>query len=93
MSKLHCLMTSSECEHVKVSQTLLKPARQWFYHMCSSLLENFSSKKSSLVISESLRPFFHLLTLDDKYSLGNRENLRQPIQAQLSKIRDIFSHF
>ena len=61
--------------------------------MGSSLWEYFSYKKSFLVISEILRPFFNLLTLDDKYSLGNRENLTQPIQTQLSKERLIFPNF
>ena len=61
--------------------------------MCSSLLKYFSSKKSFLVISEILEPFLNLLTLHDKYSLGNRENLLQPIQIQLSKKRQIFSDF
>ena len=61
--------------------------------MGSSLWEYFSYKKSFLVISEILRPFFNLLTLDEKYSLGNRENLLQPIQIQLSKKRQIFSDF
>ena len=37
--------------------------------------------------------FFNLLTLDDKYSLGNREKLSQPIEMQLSKKPQIFSHF
>ena len=82
-----------ECEHVKVSQTLLKSARQQFYHICSSLSENFSNKKFFLVTSEILRPFLHLLTLDDKYSLGNRENVTVANQMQLSKKRQIFSTF
>ena len=59
--------------------------------MCSSLLKYFSSKKSFLVISEILEPFLNLLTLHDKYSLGNRENLLQTIQMQLSKNQLIFS--
>ena len=53
--------------------------------MCSSFCEYFSKKKSFLVISEILRTFFNKLTFDDKYSLGNGENLQQPIQMQLSK--------
>ena len=60
--------------------------------MCSSLWEYFSYKKFFLVISEILTPFFNLLTLDDKYSLGNREILTQPIQTELCKKREIFSH-
>ena len=61
--------------------------------MFSSLWEYFTYKKSFLVLSEILRPFFNLLTLNDKYSLGNRENVRQPTQMQLSKNRQLFSQF
>ena len=51
----------------------------------------FQLQKVFLVISEILRPFFNLLTPDDKYCLGDRENLPQPIEMQLSKNRYIFS--
>ena len=87
------LMTRFGCQHLKGFQTLLKSAPQYFYTMCSSLLSYFSYKKFLFVIFEILRPFFNLLILDDKYSLGNRENLLQPIQMQLSKKRQIFSRF
>ena len=80
-------MTLLECEEVKGSQTLLKLARQQSYHICSLVRECFRYKKSFLVISEILRPFFNLLTLDDKYSLGNRENLLQ------SGTTDLFGFF
>ena len=34
------------------------------------------------------------MTADDKYSLGNSENLREPIQMQLYKIlKTFFEHF
>ena len=61
--------------------------------MCSSLSENFCYKKFFLVTSEILRPFLNLLTLDDKYSLRNRENLTLAIQMQLSKRQQIFFNF
>ena len=35
--------------------------------------------------------FVNTLTADDKYSLRNSENLREPIQMQLYKILNIFS--
>ena len=91
--KLVDMMTCFGCQHLKGFQTLLKSAPQYFYTMCSSLLSYFSYKKFFFVIFEILRPFFNLLILDDKYSLGNRENLLQPIQMQLSKKRQIFSRF
>ena len=93
MSKMPCLMTRFECQHLKGFQTLLKSVPQYFYTMCSSLLSYFSYKKFFFVIFEILRPFFNLLILDDKYSLGNRENLLQPIQMQLSRKLQIFCQF
>ena len=37
--------------------------------------------------------FVNTLTADDKYSLLNRDNLRQPIRTTLSKKRKAFSQF
>ena len=37
--------------------------------------------------------FTNILTADDKHSLLNRENLRQPIQMQLSKKQKTYSQF
>ena len=37
--------------------------------------------------------FVNLLTTNEKYSLVNRDNLRQPIQVQLSKKEKTFSEF
>ena len=34
--------------------------------------------------------FVNILTADDKYSLLNRNNLRQPIQMQLSQRKETF---
>ena len=35
--------------------------------------------------------FFNILTADDKYSVLNRDSLRQPIQMQLSQKQKTFS--
>ena len=40
-----------------------------------------------------LRMFVNILTSDDKCFLLNRDNLRQPIQMQLSQKQKIFSQF
>ena len=48
---------------------------------------------SVLVISEILGLIINTLTADDKYSLHNRKNLRQPIKLQLSRKKKIFSRF
>ena len=37
--------------------------------------------------------FVNILTADDKYSLFNRDDLRQPIQMQLSQKEKTFSQF
>ena len=37
--------------------------------------------------------FVNIFTADDKYSLLNRDNLREPIQTQLSKKQKTFSQF
>ena len=37
--------------------------------------------------------FVNTLTADDKYSLLNRDNLRQPIRTTLSKKQKAFSRF
>ena len=44
-----------------------------------------------LVTSEVLGKFNNTITADDKYSFPNRENLRQPIQMQLSQKQKRFS--
>ena len=74
------------------------PKHFWDWHDSSFIIsvDHFGSilvKKTFLVISGILRPFFNWLTLNDKYCLGDRENLLQPIQMELSKKRQIFSHF
>ena len=40
-----------------------------------------------------LRLFGNTFTADDKYSLLSGDNLRQPIQMQLSQTQNVFSHF
>ena len=45
------------------------------------------------MICRLLGMFANILTADDKYSLLNRDNLRQPIQMQLSQKEKTFSEF
>ena len=52
-----------------------------------------SWKKSLIVICKVLGMFVNILTTDDNYSLLNRDNLRKPIQMQLSQKHKIFSEF
>ena len=62
-------------------------------HLQYSLITVKSSKKSLSVICKILRLFVNTLTLDDKYSLLNRENLTQPIQIHLSQKQQTVSQF
>ena len=52
-----------------------------------------SRKKSVLVRCKALYVFVNTLTADDKYSLLNRNNLRQPIRTPLSQKQKTFSEF
>ena len=45
------------------------------------------------MICKDLRIFLNILTGDDKYFLVNRDNLRQPIQMQLSQKQKTSSEF
>ena len=50
-------------------------------------------EKSLLVIHKILGVFANTLTVNDKHYLLNRDNLRQPIQKQLSQNQRIFLNF
>ena len=45
------------------------------------------------VISQILKLSVNILTIGDKYSLQNKENLWQPIQMQISKKQKKFLNF
>ena len=49
-----------------------------------------SRKKSVLVRHKALELFVNTLSVDDKYSLLNRDNLAQPIRTQLSQKQKSF---
>ena len=50
-----------------------------------------SGKKPLLVSCKTLEVFVNTLTADDKYSLLNRDNLKEPIHTQLSQKPKTFS--
>ena len=50
-------------------------------------------KKSLIVIHKILRPFVNTLAVNDKHYLLNRDNLRRPIQVQLSQKQKRLSEF
>ena len=69
MPKKPYVRTLMDSEHVKVSERFVKLARQFFCHIFWSLWKEISSRISVLVVSETLRLFFNILTPDDKYAL------------------------
>ena len=84
-------------QHGKADQTLLKSEPHHLYHLYWLLCRQLSWKKYLLMICKVLAMFVNILTSDDKYFLLNRENLRQPIQMQLSHkqkhLLNLFLHF
>ena len=57
-----------DTQHVKVSETLLKSAQQYFSHLFWSSEKKISSRNSFLAVSESLRFFVNIFTPDENYS-------------------------
>ena len=84
LSKKLRFRTSFDSQHLKGSQTLVKSAWENFYHTFSSLWGTLFRKISPLLICEVLGVFVNTLTDNGKYSLQDCENLRLPIQMQLS---------
>ena len=93
MSKKFRFRTSFNNQHAKRFQSLQKSPAKNFYHTISWLRGKFSCNMSLLVISKILGLFVNTLTVDDKYSLRNSENLRQPITMQLFKKQIFFLNF
>ena len=91
MSKRSRFWRLFDKQHGKGDQTLLRSEWHHLYHIYWSLGRQLSWKKSLLVICKFLRLFLNTLTAHDKYSLLNRDNLRQPIEMQLSQKQETFS--
>ena len=62
-------------QHVKVSERLVKYARQYFCHIFLSLWKKIISRNFVLVVSEILRLFVNIFTPDDKYSLSVKSSV------------------
>ena len=80
-------------QHGKGDQALFKSKPHHLYYIYWSLWGQLSWEKNFLVICKLLRHFVNTLTANDKYSLLNRYNFRQPIQMHLSQKQKIFSQF
>ena len=62
--------TLVDTQHVKQSEKLHKPSRQYFSHIFWSLWKKIRRKNSFLVVSEILRLFVNILSPYDKYSFS-----------------------
>ena len=91
MSKKSRFKGSFGKQYGKRSQTLLKFAWQYLYHIMWSLWIQLTCEKSLLRTCKISRYFPNTLTADNKFSLLKGDNLRQPIQMQLSRKQKIFS--
>ena len=80
-------------EHAKPVSALFQSARQHLYHINLSIGRQLNCKKSLLVICKIWRLFVNILSAVEKYSLPNREYLKQPIQVQLSQKQKTFPGF
>ena len=80
-------------QYGKHAQTQLNSASQHLYHVYWSLARKFCSKKSLLLTCQILGLLLNTLATDEKYPVLNRDNLRIPIQMQLSQKQKTFSQF
>ena len=70
--------TSFDSQHVKVSETLVKPAREHFCDIFSYSWGKMIWKMSPWVKFEILVMFVNTLTAEDKYPVRDWENLLFP---------------
>ena len=70
MPKKCSVRTLMDSEHVKGSETLLKSAQQYFFHIFWSSSKRISPRNSFLVLSMILRLVVNILKPIDKYSLS-----------------------
>ena len=91
--KKSCFRTPFANEGFNGFQTLLKSARHHYYPLFLSIRGKLSCKKLPSVWYEILRLFVNALTVDDKYSVSNMQNLPQQFQTPASQKQKIFSGF
>ena len=93
LCKKRRLGTRFDSQHAKVSQIFEKPPSEHFYHLSSYFWEKLIWKMSLLVLGKILGVFVDTLPADGMYPVEYYENLRLPIQMQLSEKRKSFSQF
>ena len=78
-------------QHAKPAQALLKSAWQHLYYIHWLLPCQLRWKKSLFLTCQILGLLVNTLAADEKYPVLNRDNLKIPIQMQLSQKQKIFS--
>ena len=84
LSRKRRFRTSFDNQNINGCQTLLKSAWEHFYHIFGSLGREMTWKISPLLKFEKLGVFVNTLTADDNYPVWDCENLKFPVQLQLS---------
>ena len=92
MSKESSFKGPFEKQHGKRAQLLLKSEQQHCHHIYYHSESNWVWKVVS-VPWKLLRLLFNTMTVNQKYSLLNRDNLTQPIQILLSEQQKANFHF
>ena len=88
MLKKTRVRTLMDCQHVKMSETLVKSARLYICDIFWSLWKKTSSGNSLLVVSIILILFVNILTHDDKYSVSVKASvLRNQFKCSYLKIK------
>ena len=94
MPKKTRVRTLMDTQHVKGCEKLLKYSRQYFCHIFWSLWKEISLKNTILVVSETLRLFVNILTLEDKYCLSVKASVwRNLFKCNYLKIKKYFLDF
>ena len=93
MSKKSRFRGCFDKQYGKRAQALLKSASQHLYHIHRSLPRKLSWKKSLLLTCQILGLLVNTLAAHEKYPVLNKDNLRIPIQMQLSEDQKNFSQF
>ena len=77
-------------KHDKRAEARFKSASNRLYYIHRSLSRQLSSKKSVLLTCQILGLLVDTLAADEKYPVLNRNNLKIPIQMQLSEKQKVF---
>ena len=93
MSKKSRFRGCFEKQYGKRAQTLLRSPSQHLYYIHWSLARKLCSKKSLLLTCQILGLLVNTLAANEKYPVGNRDNLKIPIQMHFSQKEKTFSQF